>query len=215
MTAGTCFIPISAQKVDLIDLKVTGYTGDTKAKVYVQTLDEFGRDTATYYWYDYTNNKGKHIIGWFDDDNEPLEEEAVEIQAGEGLWAYSDGDGFNIQSSGQVATSTVVVELQDGGLSVANPTPVTVDLTSCVVSGYTGDSKAKVYVQTLDEFGRDTATYYWYDYTNNKGKHILGWYDDDNEPLEEDVVTMTSGDGLWTYCDGDGFNFVWPGVDVE
>ena len=215
ITAGTCFIPISAEKVDLTEIKVTGYTGETKAEVYVQTLNEFGHDTANYYWYDYTNKQSKHIVGWFDDDNEPVEEGVVEFQAGEGLWATSDGDGFGFQSSGQVPTSSVVVELQDGGLSVANPTPVTVDLTACSVTGYTGETKAEVYVQTLNEFGHDTANYYWYDYTNKQSKHIVGWFDDDNEPLEEDVVPMKPGVGIWATSDGDGFNFVFPGVDVK
>jgi hypothetical protein len=49
ITAGACFIPVSAQKFDLLDLKVTGFEEYTEADVYVQTLDEFGRTVNTYY----------------------------------------------------------------------------------------------------------------------------------------------------------------------
>ena len=78
LTAGTCFIPVSgADVIDLTELTVTGYEGDTKAKVEVQTLNDAGGTVASYYWYDYVNNKGKHIIGWMDDEDEIIEEGVV------------------------------------------------------------------------------------------------------------------------------------------
>ena len=198
-------------------MKVTGYDGSTQGDVYIQTLDEFGRDTGTYTWYDYTSKKtGAKFYGWYNDDDELIDPEVVTFQAGEGIWAYCDGDGFQFQSAGQVATSKVVVELQDGGLSVANPTPVTIDLTDCTISGYEDSTQGDVYIQTLDEFGRDTATYTWYDYTSKKtGKEFLGWFNDDDELIEKETVTMAPGVGIWAYCDGDGFTFEFPGVDVK
>ena len=215
LTAGACFTPISAEKVDLIDMKITGYTGEVKAPVEVQTLDEYGRTVASYFWYDYTNKKGAKVVGWLDEDDEPISKGDVQVQAGEGLWTYCDEDGFGFQSNGEVPASTVVVELQEFGLSIANPTPVTVDLVNCIISGYTGEVKAPVEVQTLDEYGRTVASYFWYDYTNKKGAKVVGWLDEDDEPLEEEVVTMTPGSGLWTYCDEDGYNFVFPGVEIK
>ena len=215
ITAGTCFIPISGGKVDLTEMKVTGYTGETKGEVYVQTLNEFGHNTANYYWYDYTNKKGKKIVAWLDEDDAQIEKGIVEFQAGEGLWATSDGDGFGFQSSGQVPTSKIVVELQDGGLSVANPTPVSVDLTACAITGYAGETKGEVFVQTLNEFGHNTANYYWYDYTNKKGAKVIGWLDEDDALIGEDTVTMDPGVGIWATSDGDGFNFEFPGVEVK
>ena len=201
--------------IDLTELTVTGYEGETKAKVEIQTLNDAGGTEASYYWYDYTNTKGKHIIGWFDDEDELVEEGVVTFQPGEGLWVFCAADGFNLQSSGQVATSTVVVELQKNGLSVANPTPVVADLANCIITGYEGETKAKVEIQTLNDAGGTEASYYWYDYTNTKGKHIIGWFDDEDELVEEGVVTVEPGAGLWSFCAADGFNFVWPGVDVK
>ena len=201
--------------IDLTELKVVGYEGDTKAKVEIQTLDDVGGTEASYFWYDYTNSKGKHIVGWLNEDDDPIEEGDVTFQPGEGLWTFCATAGFNLQSSGQVATSTVVVELQKNGLSVANPTPVVVDLTNCIVTGYEGDTKAKVEIQTLDDVGGTEASYFWYDYTNSKGKHIVGWLNEDDDPIEEGDVTVEPGAGLWSFCAADGFNFVWPGVDIK
>lgn len=47
-----------------------------------------------------------------------------------------------------------------------------------------------------------------------KGKHYIGWFNDDDELLEEGEVTIKPGQGLWTYSDYDGFEFVWPGVSI-
>ena len=215
MTAGASFIPISAEKIDLTEMKVTGYDEEARGEVQVQTLDEYGRTLGTFFWNDFVNKKGTKIYGWLDEDDEPISEGDVEFQAGEGLWTYSDEDGFGFQSSGQVPTSKVMVELQEFGLSIANPTPVTVDLTACSISGYEEEARGEVQVQTLDEYGRTLGTYFWNDFVNKKGTHILGWLDEDDEQLEEDVVTMKPGAGLWTYCDEDGFSFVFPGVDVK
>ena len=154
--------------------------------------------------------------GWIDIGDNPYEG-GVKIQAGEGLWTSCTGDGFNLQSSGEVPQSGVEVELQNFGLSVANATPVQVDLINCIVTGYKdeqgeGEAGGEVNVQTLNEFGQTVGSYFWYDMP---GEGILGWIDIGDNPLEEGDVPVEPGAGLWTSCSGDGFNFVWPGVEIK
>ena len=209
LTAGSCFKPVSAQKVDLIDMKGVGYDGEAGGEIQIQTLNEYGQTQATYFWYDIPS---EDILGWFDLSEEPLNRGDVEIQAGEGLWVYCAADGLGLQSSGEVPQSKVIVELQESGLSVANPTPVTVDLIDCCVSGYEEGAGGEVQVQTLNEYGQTQATYFWYDIPD---EDILGWFDLSEEPLNRGDVTMAPGAGLWTYCSADGFNFEFPGVDVK
>ena len=190
-------------------MKVTGYTGEAYGEVQVQTLNEYGQTQATYFWYDIP---GDSIIGWFDKSENEYVRGDVLVQAGEGLWVYCDGAGYGFQSAGQVPTSKVTVELQNSGLSIANPTPIDVDLIDCAISGYTGDAYGEVQVQTLNEYGQTQATYFWYDIP---GDSIIGWFDKSENELVRGDVVMAPGAGLWTYCDGNGFNFEFPGVDVK
>lgn len=212
---------MTGDDVDLVDTTVTGYAAGTEIKsgeVKVQTLNEYGQDLATYIWYDYKNKRGEPVIGWYTQQNQPVVRDDVTFQAGEGLWFSCTGNGFNLQSSGQVPQSTVLVELQENGLSVANPTPVETDLTKCIITGYATGTEIKsgeVKVQTLNEYGQDLATYIWYDYTNKRGEHIVGWYTQQNQPLQEGVVPLDPGVGIWASCTADGFNFVWPGVEIK
>lgn len=208
LTVGACFIPTTGKKIDLTDLKVAGYDAETgtEAELYVQTLDEFGRTVATYTYYDVPGE----VTGWYDGNDNEVAKGAVTIQPGEGLWSMSTRDGMGIQSAGVVPFSDVAVILQKYGLSVANPTPVPVDLTKIDISGYDAEagSEADVYVQTLDEFGRTVATYTYYDVPGE----LMGWFDgNDNEVAAGDVV-LQPGEGLWTMSAADGFMLVFPAV---
>lgn len=78
--------------VDLTDIIVNGYEGDTEGDVTVQELDSYGRTTSTYYWYDVEGE----LYGWLDDADEPIEEGAVMVQPGAGLWAVSPSDEFSV-----------------------------------------------------------------------------------------------------------------------
>jgi hypothetical protein len=122
----------------------------------------------------------------------------------------SSSDGFGMQSAGTVPTTGVAVTLQEDGLSVANPTPVNVDLNDITITGFEEYTEADVYVQTLDEFGRTVNTYYYYDIPGE----LTGWLDgDDNEVARGDVV-LKPGEGLWTVSSSDGFFLNFPGVDL-
>lgn len=204
LTAGVCFVPVTGSTFDLTDLKVTGYEESTEADVYVQTLDGVGRTVASYFYYDVPGE----LTGWLDESDEIVDAGTVTFQAGEGLWVYCNADGFGLQSAGMVPTTGVTVILQEDGLSVANPTPVNVDLTDTYIGGYEESTEADVYVQTLDEVGRTVASYFYYDVPGE----LTGWLDESDNEVEVGDVVLKPGEGLWTYCNADGFTFTFPGV---
>ena len=206
LTAGACFVPVSGSTFDLTELKVTGYDESTEGDVYIQTLDDLGRTVATYYYYDVPGE----YLGWFDGEDKQVEEGDVTFQAGEGLWTFSSSEGLGLQSAGQVPTSSVTVLLQENGLSIANPTPVDVDLTATSIGGYEESTEGDVYVQTLDDLGRTVATYYYYDVP---GEYI-GWFDGEDNAVAEGDVVLKPGEGIWTFSSDDGFTFVFPGVTL-
>ena len=206
MTAGACFIPVQGSTFDLTDLKVTGYEESTEADIQIQTLDEYGRTDKTYFYYDVPGE----LTGWLDEDDNEVAVGDVTFQAGEGLWTYSKDAGFGLQSAGQVPTSSVSVTLQEYGLSIANPTPVNVDLTATYIGGYEESTEADVQVQTLDEYGRTVDTFFYYDVPGE----LTGWLDADDNEVEVGDVVIKPGEGLWTYSKADGFTFVFPGVTL-
>ena len=217
LTAGAAFTPVSGKAFDLNDLSVTGYDKEdgSEGDVYIQTLDEYGRTVATYFWIDVVD--GEDVLhGWLDGNDDPVEPGAVTFQAGEGLWVFCQDESFGLQSAGQVPQSDVSVNLQQYGLSVANPTPVTVDLNACTITGYDPEdgSEGDVYVQTLDEYGRTVATYFWIDVVDGEDV-LLGWLDGNDEPIDDGTVTIAAGAGIWSFCQDDGFSFVWPKVDIK
>ena len=195
---------------DLTDLTVTGYdtSAGTDSEMYIQTLDEYGRTVASFFWVD----DAEGVRAWFNEDGEEVAKGDVTFQPGEGLWTYCDYDGFGLQSAGVVPTEDVAVMLQEAGLSIANPTPVTVDLTDCIVTGYdeNAGTDSEMYVQTLDEYGRTVASFFWVD----DAESVCGWFNEDGDEITKGDVTVEPGAGLWTYCDYDGFNFVWPKVNL-
>lgn len=206
LTAGACFIPVQGLTFDLNDLKVTGYDEATEGDVYIQTLDDLGRTVATYYYYDVPGE----LTGWLDGDDKEVAKGDVTFQAGEGLWTFSAMGGLGLQSAGQVSTSGVAVLLQENGLSVANPTPVDVDLTAITIGGYAEATEGDVYVQTLDNLGRTVATYYYYDVPGE----LTGWLDGDDEEVAKGDVVLKPGEGLWSFSSADGFTLVFPGVEL-
>ena len=216
ISAGTCFVPVTGEVIDLADLKVTGYDADegTDSDVEIQTLDEYGRTARSFSWKDFTSKKGTWY-GWYEDGEDLVESGDVTFQPGEGLWVYCSDDGFGLQSAGAVPQSDVSVELQQDGLTIANPTPVNADLALSKITGYDEDdgTDSDVELQTLDEYGRTARSFSWKDFTSKKGTWY-GWYEDGEDLIYEGDVEILPGRGLWTYCTDDGFNFVWPKVSL-
>ena len=206
LTAGACFVPVTGANFDLTDLKVTGYDEATEGDVQIQTLDEYGRTVDTFFYYDVPGE----LTGWLDESDEIVESGVVSFQAGEGLWTYCMIDGLGLQSAGMVPTTGVTVTLQESGLSIANPTPIDVDLTDTYIGGYDEATEGDVQVQTLDEYGRTVDTFFYYDVPGE----LTGWLDSDDNEVEAESVIVKPGQGLWTYSMSDGFTFTFPGVSL-
>ena len=237
--AGAAFVPVSGEKtMDLTEIKVTGYDpfeeeGGAFGEVYAQVLNDRGKDTATYFWLDYINDEtGATIYGWYKDSEEdqPLVKDEVILASGEGILVKCSEFGYNyqLQSAGQVLTDKdMPTKLRLNARMVANVTPTEVDLKDCYVTGYTpfeedGGAFGEVYVQVLDDRGKDTETYFWLDYINDEsGAEIFGWYKDSEEdqPLVKGTVVMKAGQGILAKCsefyDEQPYFFVWPKVDMK
>ena len=212
--AGTSFVPVSGATIDLTDLVVTGYDKEegSEEDVKVQTLDRYGRGGVTYAWMDVTDGDDVYY-GWFD-DGEPVEAGTLTLAAGDGLWVNSPNADFALQSSGKVPTSAVAVTLRAGNKLVENATPVSVDLTRIVVSGYDEEegSEEDVKVQTLDRYGRGGVTYAWMDLVDGDDVYY-GWYDDGEEVLEGTLV-LQPGEGLWANAPSSDYQIEFPGVTL-
>ena len=224
LTVGGSFVPVDGSgKVDLTELEVKGYMeeeGYCDALVNIQTLNEYGQTVGSYYWMDSGDGPTGEFYGWYPEgEDAPISKGTVEFQAGEGLWSYSNRDGLSIQSAGEVPTTTdVIVTLQEAGLSVANPTPIVVDLTDTYITGYMeeeGYSDALVNVQTLNEYGQTLGSFYWMDDGQGEAAEFFGWYPEgEDQPITKGTVTVAPGEGLWTYSNRDGLYFNWPKVDL-
>ena len=232
--AGAAFVPVSGTVNDLTEMRPTGYDpydpvedeGGAFGEVYIQILNSYGKDIATYSWYD-MEDEGTPYRGWFKDDDleQPLNAGEVKLAPGEGILTKSSDDGYGLQSSGQVLTDKdMPVLLRQDAKMVANITPVDVDLINCYVLGYDpydpvedeGGAFGEVYIQVLNSYGKDIATYSWYD-MQDEGTPYCGWYKDDDleQPLAKGAVVMGPGQGILTKSADDGYSFVFPKVDVK
>ena len=214
LSVGPSFTTINGSAYDLMDVRVVGYETESMGDVQVQTLTGAGGTDRTFIWYDFVQDEVAYY-GWFDGDTfEPLTEGEVTLAPGEGLWSVTTADGLSLQTSGSVPSAAdVALALPADGLTVANPTPVIVDLIDCYVSGYATENMGDVQVQTLTGAGGTDRTFIWYDFVQDEVAYY-GWFDGDTfEPLADDEVTLAPGEGLWTVST-DTLNFVWPKVTL-
>ena len=84
----------NAVNVDITDVLVTGYTGESMEDVVVQTLDYVGNAVASYIWLD-DDGAGDFDPGWYDEDYEAIESGTVYIEPAKGLWV-AGADGLNL-----------------------------------------------------------------------------------------------------------------------
>lgn len=199
---GATFIPVSGTAVNLQDVKVVGYEGETADEVNAAVLDEYGRTVTTYFFADLPEDE---IYGWLDDNEETPD---VMIQPGDGLWIYSANTDLQLQYAGQVMTSDLSVLLIAGSKMVVNPTPVQMNLQDVQVAGYEGETADQVNAAILDEYGRTVTTYFFADLPDDD---IYGWLDDNEETPD---VMIDPGAGLWVYAESDDFSLVLPGVKL-
>lgn len=219
LSVGASFVPVAGEAIDLCDISVTGYKTESYADVQIQTLTGSGATDRTFEWYEYGEGEEK-VCGWFeyvDEDYVQLEKGDVLLTPGEGLWSVTMAEGLSLQSAGQVPTFDIAIKLPSTGLTLANPSPVVVDLTACYVSGYKDETYADVQVQTLTGSGATDRTFEWYEYGEGED-YVCGWFeyvDEDYVPLENGDVTIAPGAGVWSVTMAEGLSFVWPKVNVK
>ena len=82
--------------VDLTTITVGGYDEATEADVKMQPLDQAGRGGMTYFYYDLPGE----LTGWLDGNDDPVEEGAVMIQPGEGMWTSAPSAAWSVTLPG-------------------------------------------------------------------------------------------------------------------
>ena len=211
--AGASFVPVNgATAINMQDIKVVGYDVEegTEGDVTAQTLDQFGRDTATYEWYDVVDGEDVYY-GWYDSDFELVED--LTVLPGEGFYVRAPDTSYKFQSAGQVPVADIAVQLRFGSKLVVNPTPVTLDFQATWITGYDDEegTEGDVTAQTLDQFGRDTATYEWYDVVDGEDVYY-GWYDSNFELVEN--LTLMPGESLYVRAPDTSYYMNFPGVTL-
>ena len=205
-----CAVNPNADGIDLNDIIVVGYDKEegTEAEVTVQTLDNLGKGGATYFFYDVPGE----LYGWLDGSDEPVENGTIVLSKGDGLWVSAPNSSLGLQTSGQVQKDKYAVELVSGNKMVVNSTPVAVDLNAIEVAGYDSEegTEAEVTVQTLDAYGKGGITYFFYDVPGE----LYGWLDGSDEPLEDGVMMVQPGEGLWVSAPNSSFQLEIPGVNL-
>ena len=216
--AGAQFVPVSGTTIDLTDITVTGYDKEegTEEEVSVQTLNKNGGMVNQYIWIDITDGDDVYY-GWIDlDTGDFVEPGTVLFQVGDGLWVDAPSSDFKLQTAGQVMTAAATVSLREGFKMVANPTPVAVDLTDIIVTGYDEEegTEEEVSVQTLNKNGGMVNQYIWIDITDGDDVYY-GWIDlDTGDFIEEDTVSVGAGEALWVDAPSTDFKLVLPGVTL-
>ena len=205
---GSSFVSVGGAdaKIDLTEIKVSGYEGENMEVVVAQTLDFLGNAIDTFNWMD-DDGGGDFAPGWYNGDYEPIEPGTTFIDAGTALWTAGD-DGLSLTYAGQVWTAMSSIPLRVGYTAVSNPNAGAVDLTNILVGGYEGENMEVVVIQTLDNLGNAIDTYNWMD-DNGGGDFEPGWYNGDYEPIEEGTVLVQPGEGLWVAGD-DGLSLEFP-----
>ena len=214
--AGAQFVPVSGTTIDLTDITVTGYEGETAEEVSVQTLNKNGGMVNQYLWYDATDGSDVYY-GWMDAaTGDFVEAGDVKFNVGDGLWVDSPSADFKLQTAGQVMSASAAVTLREGFKMVANPTPVAVDLTDITVTGYDEEdgTAEEVSVQTLNKNGGMVNQYLWYDATDGSDVYY-GWMDAaTGDFVEAGDVEVGAGEALWTDSPDTSFSLVLPGVTL-
>ena len=212
---GPDFKAISASgKIDLTSISVGGEAyvpGECGGVVFIQVLKYNGSTDATYEWRDIT---GDFDPGWYNDQDEKVEADAVTFDLGDGLWVQGD-DGYQLIYNGEVFANTQLpVPLRFGNTAVSNPYPVAIDLTTISVGGdayVEGECGGVVFIQVLKYNGSADATYEWRDIT---GDFDPGWYNDQDEMVDPETVYFDPAQGLWVQGE-DGYDLQFPALILK
>lgn len=215
---------VAEQKVDLNSIVVSGYNKEDGSfgEVVAQKLKVTGAGGDMYLWNDGYNDDGDYMYGWYDGSDEKVEDGAVMLIPGDGLWTEAPNSDFKFQSAGQVNTAGTTITLIGNGAAsgkrmVVNPRPVKIDLNDLEVTGYNKEdgSFGEVVAQRLKVTGAGGDMYLWNDGYNDDGDYLYGWYDGADEKIEDNTTFIEAGDGLWVEAPSAQFKINIPGVKVD
>ena len=243
LNIGPAFVSVSGEDIDLTEITVEGYDKEigTVGQVYVQTRTGGGSTDKIYQWIDFVEEPDEeeeeveeaeeptHYYGWFTyPAMVPVKKGDVKFAPGEGLWSTSTAK-YRFQSSGEVETKEdIAINLPATGLTIANPTPVKVDLNKCYVDGYNKEigTVSQIFVQTLTGGGSTDKIYQWIDFVEEPDEeeeeeeaeeptHYIGWFTyPAMAPVADNTVTVEAGGGWWTTSTAK-YDFVWPKVNLS
>lgn len=188
---------------------MVGYDEVAEGECFVQTLDSLGRAGESYFWYDIAE---EDLYGWLDGKDDPVESGTVVFKPGEAFWVKSPNADYSIQSAGQVPVSSISVALRSGFKMIANPTPIEIDINDISVTGYDEVAEGECFIQTLDSLGRAGESYFWYDIEE---EDLYGWLDGKDDPIEEGIIMLEPGAGVWVKAPTANYSLVFPGVTLK
>lgn len=178
---GAQFIDIGSE--DGYDIQKIVATGaDVESAVALQTLTSAGKANETFSWDTWMFVEDKPA--WIDDVGVATRK----FQPGEALWIQGQ-EGYTIQTSGQVGTDDVIVNLVNGNIAVNNPFPVTVNIQDIVATG--ADVESAVALQTLTSAGKANETFSWDTWMFVEDKPA--WIDDVGVATRD----FAPGEGIW------------------
>lgn len=178
------FVGIGGGVASLDSIKAAGT--EASDNVTLSTVDEFGTAVDTYAWNDWLDESNPC---WVDGSFEPVS--GITVTPGMAFWTSGSEADQIVQTSGEVGTQDVVVNLREGYTLVGNPFPVDVSLQDIVAGG--NEASDNVTLSTIDEFGTAIDTYAWNDWLDEDNPC---WVDGSFEPVSG--VTFAPGVGLWT-----------------
>ena len=213
---GSCFLPVSGDKIDLNQITVVGYNKEdgSEDEVNIQLLDSRGAMVtgSNYYWIDIVDGEDVYY-GWMNGDGDIIEDGVATFSAGEALWIAAPSVDYKFMYSGQVDKLGTAVSLRDGYKLVANPTPVTVDLNDIIVKGYNVEdgSEDEVNIQSLDYRGAMVtgSNYYWIDVVDGEDVYY-GWMNGDGDIIEDGTKILNPGEALWVNAPAVNYTIEFP-----
>lgn len=97
---GSCFLPVSGDKIDLNQITVVGYNKEdgSEDEVNIQLLDSRGAMVtgSNYYWIDVVDGEDVYY-GWMNGDGDIIEDGTKILNPGEALWVNAPAANYTIE----------------------------------------------------------------------------------------------------------------------
>lgn len=185
------------------DVKIVGSEG--WASEYIFGLDAEGILTGEDFSWQCPDASGLDHFAWIDAE---MEEADYTFTNGTGFYLYTDLEGVQLQTAGQVTVGAYTRELDQGYNFTGNFSPVDLDLQQITIEGSEG--WASEYIFGLDAEGILTGEDYSWQCPDASGLDHFAWINADME--EATGVTIKAGQALYIYTDLEGVTLKLPAV---